>query len=121
MEIKKEEINLLNLIKELEPSEIDKINVFLNKLNNMDDNSKLEIIKSIISYSLIRIDKPQKRDEQIICEVDGHVFTPWQRNVLEKYDNKNEEVIYWRRKCTRCNLVDVSSIDPKVIEYNKSK
>ncbi|MBR6690381.1 MAG: hypothetical protein IKL65_03530 [Bacilli bacterium] len=121
MEINRNEIDLLELIKKLEPSEIDKLNIFLSKLNTIDDDSKLEILKNIISYSLVKINNMQKSDEEIICEIDGHSFTEWESTYLKKYPNEKEEVIYWRRKCTRCKLVDVSSIDPTVQTHNKSK
>ena len=116
MEINKELITLLTIIKKLDDNNISKINSFLEKLEKIDENSKLEILKNIISYSLGRIENPEKSDEQLSCEINGHSFTEWEPTFLKKYTNSNEVIKYWRRKCTRCQHVDVSSVEPEKLK-----
>ena len=93
----------------------------LEKFDNLDKSKKVEFLKNIMPSALLKIQLMEKEINKNDCQIEGHSFGDWEVSYLTKYDTDNESVKYWKRKCTKCELVDVSSIDPKENEKCKNK
>ena len=121
MELYSEIVLLLDVIKKLDQHDKENLNHILEQFKLLDENRKIELLKYIHSSSLLKLDFYKSEDAKFDCQTNGHTFSEWEIALLSKYGDDNDLISYWKRTCTKCGLIDVSSINPIESENRANK
>ena len=75
MELNIEIASLLDVIKKLDQHDKENLNHILEQFKSLDENRKIELLKYILSSSLLKLDFYKSEDAKFDCQTNGHTFS----------------------------------------------